>query len=94
MNDITFPPLPQATPDLKKYRSLLEDLQLTDEQADALLMELWGFMFRCVEAQFTLPSIPDIFAVLLQESSEPAADAVQSHQREDVIDAESEIGRG
>ena len=94
MNDITFPPPPSPEPDLAKYRSLLEGLQLTDEQANALLMELWGFMFKCVEAQFTLPSIPDIFAVLLQEGSAPLADEVQSQQREDVIDAESEDGHG
>lgn len=61
------------SPDLAKYRALLNSIELTDEQADAILLEIWGFMLRCVEAQFALPSIHDIFAELLSDVESPVA---------------------
>ena len=80
-NHIAFSPQAAPatlSPDLEKYRAMLEDIELTEEQARALLLEIWAFMLRCVEAQFTLPTIPDIFAVLLHESSASPLDDVES----------------
>jgi hypothetical protein len=57
-------------PDLEKYRVLLGDIELQDEQANAILMEIWTFAFKCVRAHLQPPSIPDIFASLLLECSE------------------------
>jgi hypothetical protein len=80
-DDISLPPpavIAPFSPDLEKYRQLLGHIELTEEQANAILMEVWGFAFRCVEAQFTPPSIPDIFASLLLESSAFVVDEVES----------------
>ncbi|WP_135213206.1 hypothetical protein [Vitreimonas flagellata] len=63
------------SPDLVKYRGLLDTVELTDEQADAILLEIWCFMLKCVEAQFSLPSVRNIFAELFCDVSEPAANA-------------------
>lgn len=84
-DDIALPslaPTAPLAPDLEKYRALLGDIEVTEEQANALLLEIWTFMLKCVEAQFTLPSIPDIFAVLLQESSELCADELDSSREQ------------
>lgn len=97
-NDIALPSHSTGSPpspDFEKYRPLLGDAAFTDEQANALLLEVWLFMARCVEAQFTLPTIPDIFAVLLHENAESASDDVESSseiRREALTCAGSEHG--
>lgn len=77
------PVVAPLSPDLEKYRALLDSIELTDEQADALLLEIWGFMLKCVEAQFTVPSISNIFSQLLIDQCEPSVKPLEC-EKEDL----------
>ena len=71
-------------PDLQadRYKPMLADMDLTDEQADELLRVLWNIMCGFVDLGFGSNSIQRILPSILGEFSEHSADRVQStHSR-------------
>jgi len=41
-----------AMPDHKKYRHLIDDPTLTDEQKDEMILAVWGIMSKLVDALY------------------------------------------
>jgi hypothetical protein len=55
-------------PDLPRYRSLVANMELTDDEADELLRTLYDIMRRFVELGLKI-SVPDIFDCLSDDFS-------------------------
>lgn len=75
-----FLPVPaELALDSKKYRNELNDLELTDEQADELLAILWDIMRRFVELGISTEICGSIFEAIIESSVPDSSDGSLGH---------------